>query len=105
MRRTEEEEEDEEFVIATKRVKSNKSASALRAVSRLKEEEEFVMATKRLKSNKSATALRAVSRLKKKILNVRDSFMDEFKLYKTIIKVYMHIASKISVVIQRLSHV
>jgi hypothetical protein len=27
------------------------------------EEEEFVMATKRLKSNKSATALRAVSRL------------------------------------------
>ena len=41
----------------------------------------------------------------KKILNVRDSFMDEFKLYKTIIKVYMHIASKISVVIQRLSHV
>ena len=39
------------------------------------------------------------------ILNVRDSFMDEFKLNKTIIKVYMHIASKISVVIQRLSHV
>jgi hypothetical protein len=28
------------------------------------EEEEFAMATKRLKSNKSATALRAVSRLK-----------------------------------------
>jgi hypothetical protein len=51
--------------MATKRVKSNKSAAALRAVSRLKEEEEeeFVMATKRLKSNKSATALRAVSRL------------------------------------------
>jgi hypothetical protein len=30
------------------------------------EEEEFVMATKRLKSNKSASALRAVSRLKNK---------------------------------------
>src|ERR1700722_9364054 len=41
----------------------------------------------------------------KKILNVRDSFMNEFKLYKTIIKVYMHIAYKISVVIERLSHV
>jgi len=38
-------------------------------------------------------------------LNVWDSFMDEFKLNKTIIKVYMHIASKISVVIERLSHV
>ena len=38
MRRTEEqEEEEEEFSMATKRLKSNKSASALRAVSRLKE--------------------------------------------------------------------
>jgi hypothetical protein len=46
--------EEEEFVMATKRLKSNKSASALRAVSRLKEEEEFTVATKRLKSNKSA---------------------------------------------------
>jgi hypothetical protein len=42
---------------------------------------------------------------KKNFLNVRDSFMDRFKLHKTIIKVYMHIASKISMVIQRLSHV
>ncbi len=50
--------------MATKRLKSNKSAAALRAVSRLKEEEEeFDMATKRVKSNKSAAALRAVSRL------------------------------------------
>jgi hypothetical protein len=31
---------------------------------RVEEEEEFVMATKRLKSNKSTSALRAVSRLK-----------------------------------------
>ncbi len=31
-------------------------------------------------------------------LNVQGSFMDEFKLYRTIIKVYMHIASKQSVV-------
>ena len=31
--------EEEEFAIATKRLKSNKSAAALRAVSRLKEEE------------------------------------------------------------------
>jgi hypothetical protein len=38
------------------------------------------------------------------LLNVRDSFMDRFNLHKTIIKVCMHIASKLSVVIQRLSH-
>ena len=38
-------------------------------------------------------------------LNILDSFMDRFNLHKTIIKVYMHIASKISVVIQRLSHI
>jgi hypothetical protein len=44
-----------------KKIKSNKSAAALRAVSRLKE---FTMATKHIKSNKSTTALRAVSRLK-----------------------------------------
>src|SRR5690349_8138134 len=44
-------------------------------------------------------------RHEKIFLNVRDSFMDGFKLNKTIIKVYMHIASKISVVIQRFSHV
>ncbi len=32
---------------------------------RVEEEEEFIMATKRLKSNKSAAALRAVSHLNK----------------------------------------
>jgi hypothetical protein len=36
MRRTEEEEEKEEFPMATKRLKRNKSAAALRTVSRLK---------------------------------------------------------------------
>jgi len=35
-----------------------------------KEEEEFVMATKRVKSNKSAVALRAVSRLNDSIKTI-----------------------------------
>jgi hypothetical protein len=52
-RKKKKKEEEEEFVMATKRLKSNKSATALRAVSRLKEEE-FAMATNRVKSNKVA---------------------------------------------------
>ncbi len=43
-------------------------------------------------------------RHKKISLSVQDSSMNEFKLYKTIIKVCMHIASKISVVNQVVSH-
>jgi len=40
--------------MGSKRVKSNESATTLCAVSRVKEEEESFMASKRLKSNKSA---------------------------------------------------
>ena len=45
------EEEEEEFTMATKPIESIKSATALRAVGRLKE---FTMTTKRLKSNNVA---------------------------------------------------
>jgi len=46
-------EEEEEFTMATKPIESIKSATALRAVGRLKEEEEeFTMATRLVKSNK-----------------------------------------------------
>jgi hypothetical protein len=38
-------------------------------------------------------------------LNIRGSFMDRFKLHKTKIKVYIHKASKIWVIIQILSYV
>ena len=47
------EEEEEEFTMATKPIESIKSATALRAVGRLKKEE-FAMATKQVKSNNVA---------------------------------------------------